>query len=657
MNKTIIEVPDYVNYISNWVDFSLPLGHSIINKTVCGCGFTEFCLRNNENVILCSPRVTLLENKVNQNPQCCYLKSASLTPKQKENLGITKDTKEKDAKDILNNYTFSQSLNLVTEYLNIRIQLSANLGQSQPLKFLVTYDSLPVLFKVLQNLGIDINNFRVVVDEFQLIFNDSRFKASTELNFLRYLQDCPNVLYLSATPMLEEYLEQMDEFSNLPYYEFHWGDRIIKPNINRIKTDNLEQSALEIIKAYLEGNTESRVNYKGKLVKSKEVVFYCNNVGMITSIIKKAKLTSDQVNVIVSQSNTENKIKLSKCGKGFKFGQAPLEGKPHKMFTFCTSTAYCGMDFYSTNAKTVILSDCNLKTMSVDISLDLPQIIGRQRLDENPFRFEAIFFYKTSIKEIPKKDLNESIDKKTKKTESIIRIFNQTSNPEDKNTLRENQKNLVKAYSYLDDYAGIDEKTGNLVLNKLVLLSELRAWEVQQLNYRDDISVLGNLGKIGTTIISKNQEVINKILSTPLFEERMRIICEEYEKNPGTDIFNYISSEYRDYIDTIGIKEIKKSNYKKFRLDPKVSKVVDSSNDLLDSEIYKIFKEGEKFTLSDIKTKIGDILRNLNITSITPKASMIKKYFEVKRVSFCQPKDENGIIKKIDGYELLNKLD
>ena len=155
----------------------------------------------------------------------------------------------------------------------------------------------------------------------------------------------------------------------------------------------------------------------------------------------------------------------------------------------------------------------------------------------------------------------------------------------------------------------------------------------------------------------KLSEFDYKFYKSKTFEERMKIICEEYEKNPGTDIFNYISSEYRDYIDTIGIKEIKKSNYKKFRLDPKVSKVVDSSNDLLDSEIYKIFKEGEKFTLSDIKTKIGDILRKLNITSITPKASMIKKYFEVKRVSFCQPKDENGIIKKIDGYELLNKLD
>ena len=91
--------------------------------------------------------------------------------------------------------------------------------------------------------------------EFQNIFMDSKFKADTELNFLAYLQDCPNVTYLSATPYIEEYLDELDEFKNLPYYELKWHpdrlqtikidpkkvfrpnqeiDRIIEENKNRI---------------------------------------------------------------------------------------------------------------------------------------------------------------------------------------------------------------------------------------------------------------------------------------------------------------------------------------------------------------------------------------------------------------------------------------
>ena len=81
-----------------------------------------------------------------------------------------------------------------------------------------------------------INNFQIVVDEFQSIFSDASFKASTELSFVDYLQNVPNVCYLSATPVLDKYLEQLDEFKNLPYYELVWDKSMItKPVINRKK--------------------------------------------------------------------------------------------------------------------------------------------------------------------------------------------------------------------------------------------------------------------------------------------------------------------------------------------------------------------------------------------------------------------------------------
>ena len=63
MNISRIDVPEDVEYISDWKDFTLPQGHSIIDKTICGCGFTEYCLENNIPTILCAPRKILLENK------------------------------------------------------------------------------------------------------------------------------------------------------------------------------------------------------------------------------------------------------------------------------------------------------------------------------------------------------------------------------------------------------------------------------------------------------------------------------------------------------------------------------------------------------------------------------------------------------------------
>ena len=63
MKKMKKVVPIGIRYINQWKEFSLPNHPCIINKQITGCGFTEYCLTNSDNVILCSPRKILLENK------------------------------------------------------------------------------------------------------------------------------------------------------------------------------------------------------------------------------------------------------------------------------------------------------------------------------------------------------------------------------------------------------------------------------------------------------------------------------------------------------------------------------------------------------------------------------------------------------------------
>ena len=54
-----------------------------------------------------------------------------------------------------------------------------------------------------------------------------------------------------------------------------------------------------------------------------------------------------------------------------------------------------GVDFYSTNASTYIFIDGGKEWLSLDVAIDLSQILGRQRLDSNPFRHDATLYYKT----------------------------------------------------------------------------------------------------------------------------------------------------------------------------------------------------------------------------------------------------------------------
>ena len=60
LKKSILKVPFGINYISEWKDYVIPSGHYIVDKGVTGCGYTEMCLTNNLNVVLCSPRRLLL---------------------------------------------------------------------------------------------------------------------------------------------------------------------------------------------------------------------------------------------------------------------------------------------------------------------------------------------------------------------------------------------------------------------------------------------------------------------------------------------------------------------------------------------------------------------------------------------------------------------
>ena len=89
--KTVINlvVPKGIEFISDWKDYVMPTGHCIVDKGVTGCGYTEMCLRNDLNVILCSPRRLLLENKAEQHKNdgnILYLKNELKSDSKKEDV-------------------------------------------------------------------------------------------------------------------------------------------------------------------------------------------------------------------------------------------------------------------------------------------------------------------------------------------------------------------------------------------------------------------------------------------------------------------------------------------------------------------------------------------------------------------------------------------
>ena len=664
-------VPRGIRFISELgTDFrfyKLPV-KCIINKQLPGCGFTEYCLRGPENVILCSPRKMLLKNKKDQHGREVYLVVNELEKEVAVDKDLSKVDKSQAFIDTLKEMVhgkdtvYNRLMNEIKDYLGERKYLG------KPAKILVTYDSYRIVKDILTSLGI-FQSFYTIIDEFQTILHDSKFKSDTELDFLYHLQQSHSALFVSATPMLEEYLNMLDEFDGLPYINMDWGKedstRVLRPSLKVLTMKSVGTKLPEIIQSYKDGNFERAirmVNGYPREIISDEAVFYVNSVNHITSIIKKCELKPEEVNILCSDTPDNLKKIQKRLGKKFKIGEVPLEGEKPKMFTFCTRTVYLGADFYSLCARSFIFSDSNIDSLAVDISEDLPQILGRQRLFANPWKNEAIFYYRSTCdyRKISQKEFDKEIERKKRATNNLLRSFE--SAPDDaKFDLAEKYQKDAKASNYKDDYIAVNEHQGGTlipVLNNLVLVNEIRAFRIQQIDYKDRFTVFSTIHNSLSSDDIINQRVsefLEQYQKLGTFKAKLRYLCEfGFNDNVISIVLDQIGEHdnIKSYYTALGPQKLRALGYDRYKIEKELG-IVTFSYELLESTIYNEFKVGDKLTLSGIKDRLGYLYSSINYTAV-PKATDLEKFFEVRPIVIYEKKD-NGSRKQIKGYELLKK--
>ena len=623
MNKTKLEVPYGIQYISEWNDYEIPRGdHFIVDKGVTGCGYTEFCLTNKDNIILCSPRKLLLENKRDQHindPNILYLEN-----------------------DINGHNGVIDFETRIVEHIQ------KCMFHKLPIKIMVTYDSLHYVSDFLYKIN-DVGNYIFVVDEFQSIFLDSYYKSEVELDFVECLQSCPNVIYLSATPMLDKYLDRIDQFKDLKFYKLDWTKTgyVETIKIKRKRVASLGSECGKIIDKYLNNDFPITLDLNNKPIESKEAVFYFNSVSDIIRVIKKHKLIPQNTLIICSRT-PENEEKLKKIG--FQIGRVPLKGEQYPMFIFCTSTSYMGIDFHSPCASSYVFADPNIDSLALDISLDLPQIIGRQRDKNNPFKNDIVLFYKTKRKgekELSEEDFKELQEKRKKETKDLLELFNSANNDQ-KSAYLQKLKSDIQVSQYSRDFVSISKNTNLPVYNYLIEISNERAWEVSQKDYQDKISVTKSLyeaGYINTEYESEEDRIVsdfldNNFYGTGRFEEQMRMYCEFcdlYKDNQ--DIMSSLDhkikdSKYKGFYTFYGTKGCSSRKYQESDLIRGFKN--DLKGDKLASLVYSNFKTGGRYTMKEVKQKLHEIYDLLGISK-TAKATDLGNYFNLQRTRLTLP--------------------
>lgn len=563
-----IYVPENVEFLTNWNGFELPKG--ILNKGVTGCGATSVAIEDEHKTIICSPRINLIKNKVGQH---------------KGLLGVFGDVKNDE--------------------------IMAYLEKTETPKIMVTYDSMPRLAKLIE----DRTDWRVVVDEYQYLLIDSGFRSDKAIALLDVLNEFDYVTYLSATPIADKYIYKMEQFEDVPYTELVWGNRVEKIFVERVVSAKPIDNAIKIVRNYQNGNFPS----EGEAV-SKECVIFLNSVTNIANIVRQTKLPPEDVNIIVADTE-ENRKLVRQIDEGFDIGSIPLKGEPHKMFTFCTSTAFAGCDFYSTCASTFVISDNKRVHTSIDIATELAQIAGRQRLACNPFRKTIVFIYNVDIGESNADIYKGAINKKLAESEDLAKWRNSVPDSCRKREIKETiEMQNIKKYS--ESYVRYDEKSDSFTVNRWAYLNELFAYDVQHENYQDSIIVKKQLEESGFGIKGEEsqwdyKEQLKCILVKEGFGDRMKRYCELRQMKEScrfylaSDIMERQYEDLRLYYDKLGYDRIKALGYKEKDLKNELERSY-YENDIK-QKFREVFAVGERMSTEDIKRTMTEIYANYGI--------------------------------------------
>lgn len=596
MKKEVIKIPANIKYLTErdkFIEefgkpFELPNG--ILNKEIPGCGATTVALTDEHKTIICSPRNELLKNKHEQYPDTLLVIG-----------GV--DTKE----------------------------IEAYLQTAELPKILVSYDSVYKLIGCIKYKS----DWRVVVDEFQCLLADSSFKSEIELHFLDNSRSFPYVTFLSATPILDKYLEQIDYFKDMNYYQLDWEEKDIV-RVYRERTKNPINAALEIVRYYQNGNYPS-VYVNGERIYSKECVIFLNSVNNIVNIIKQTELNPEEVNIIVGNSD-DNDRQIARIGEGFKRGRIPLKGETHKKFTFCTSTAYAGCDFYSTNAATFVISDCNRPNTAVDIATELVQIAGRQRLACNPFRQFLTFVYNVNAEEVEQETFNEHLCRKVNVTLDEIRDNNNAGEALRAKRIKDFRR-IPDNVKYQDSYTMYDEQKGEFVFNRLAYVNEQYCFDVQKFNYQNGV-IVKKLLQDSSFDVSENQtyavyqEQLKHLIKKEPFVDRMQAYCE-YRAKQGLIVnlaMSTLESKYpelRYYYEALGADRIKALNYKEKKLLNEIH--IMKTKNKIRHELHGIIHIGDRILTTDIQQTLHDVYDRLGIDK-SLKATDLNEFFEIHPV-------------------------
>ncbi|MFG5859530.1 hypothetical protein LDB17_15160 [Dysgonomonas sp. Shenzhen-Wh21] len=547
----------------NWKD----LPHDcIFNKVITGCGGTSIVLKNDENYVIAVPTTELIINKMyppydedKKLLEYDCIKRAGLSP-------------VKNLFGLFGDFTIGLT-NELRKYLN----------RDGTKKIMCTYNKLPQLAKYLNS-----KDYRLLIDEYHCLLKAYSYRDKAIDGVFESFRDYKSFCFMSATPILPDF--KPDVLDGIQEYVADWK-HTEKLKVLPYKTNKPYNAIANIIRKYKQ---DGYIIMDGH--RSTEAYIFINSVRDIKSILDHEHLNNDECRIICAD-NDKNKQILGLYNISSSVDTA-------KMFNFITSKSFEGADYYSDSGICFIVSNNTNKHTLLDISTDIPQIAGRIRTENNPFRKCIIHIFNTILNDIDTsyEEIKIKIEKQLKIGKERAESFN-TLSSDAKEQQREDLKKLSNS-----SYVTYDKGNDKFIVNDKLPKLELYNYKVNNIIYKSGISLKKAYEESGieTTCMHWEhiqEDVLKSLLKKPSFKEIFKRYTELKTSFTidNTEI-KRVEEKYpfiRDAYNKLGKEEIKKLRYSQRDIKSKLLSLNEDKS--LDDKVYHILKE--KLTIGEFITK------------------------------------------------------
>lgn len=301
---------------------------------------------------------------------------------------------------------------------------------------------------------------------------------------------------------------------------------------------------------------------------------------------------------------------------------------------------------------TYVFINAGKEWQTLDIMLDIPQILGRQRLDINPFRHDAVIYYKTKPNCLSEQEFRLQQKAMELETEQFINGFNNAPD-----SMKERLIKLVRDRSddkkFVDDYVDVLQENGRqtLGINTLVQMAMWNKWHQRSHYYNNSCQLMASIQSAIAKNVNRNEvKNFEAWYYSAKDNDRLKGYSDfrntytEYDpfilQNPFIDI------RYHDWYGKLGYDKLARLNFDEQKVEQEYNSFC--NHEPIAQECRNVFETGRFYTKAEVKRMLQNIYDSLGLIGRKAKSTELGSYLNAKERMIT---DDEGNRK--EGYEIL----